>query len=53
MAWAKCSDRAEAKTLMERAAGVDHPTFQRLVGENGVTKSGTATIDEHAEGRTR
>lgn len=50
VAWAEFTDSAPAGTALERAAGTDQPTFQRLAREGGATASGTATIDDHGEG---
>ncbi|MEU8211524.1 peptidylprolyl isomerase [Micromonospora sp. NPDC049044] len=46
VAWAEFTDGDEAKKAMDRVAGADQPTFQRLLREDKPAKSGTATIDD-------
>jgi len=50
VAWAEFADDAEARKVMKRVAGVDQPTFQRLVREDNASKSGTAILNDHGEG---
>ncbi|GGO25301.1 peptidyl-prolyl cis-trans isomerase [Micromonospora parathelypteridis] len=50
VAWAEFADSGQAKKVMDRVAGADQPTFQRLVSEDKATKSGAATMDDHGEG---
>ncbi|MEU4569045.1 peptidylprolyl isomerase [Micromonospora sp. NPDC023956] len=50
VAWAEFADSAQANLALERAAGTDQSTFQRLAREGGATGSGTATLDDHGEG---
>ncbi len=50
VAWAEFADPAQARKALGRAAGVDQPTFQKLMTEGGAAGSGTATLDDHGEG---
>ncbi|GAA1875102.1 peptidyl-prolyl cis-trans isomerase [Asanoa iriomotensis] len=48
--WAEFDDAAEARKAMRRVADADPSAFLGLARQDGATKSGSATVDEHAEG---
>lgn len=50
VAWAEFANDSQARKVLERVAGADQPTFQKLVLADGPRKTGTATIDHDAEG---